>query len=169
MRLCRSLPMILFVLGCLLSAHIHTVYVCECVCSESHWLYIDEAGAVIYSCWSRGNNVFIWGGQRSRPHSANITPYGLDQLHTGQSTHFTLLHCMLQTHTNSQSPKWTLKLNRQKVPTLNLFFFLSQDQKNILICEAYSYDPVLLFCFTVSFYPPCCDLIELLDTDHLFT
>lgn len=30
--MCRSLPMILFVLGCLLSAYIRTVCVCELVC-----------------------------------------------------------------------------------------------------------------------------------------
>lgn len=35
-------------------SHTYSMCVWVCVCSESHWLCIDEAGAVIYSCWSRG-------------------------------------------------------------------------------------------------------------------
>lgn len=101
------------VLGCM-SAHIHThihtvhVCICECVCVQRD---ID----CVLTRWEKwfiaaglgGNNVFIRGGQRSRPHCANITPYRLDRLHTGQSTHLTLHHCSLQTHTHSQSPKST--------------------------------------------------------------
>lgn len=128
MCLCRGLPVILLVLGCLLTYIQYTCVcererVCVCVCVGSHWLCIDEAGAVIYCCWSRANNVFIRGGQRSRPHSADITPYGLDRLHTGQSAHFTLHHCMLQTHTHIfTESKMNFKTQKSNLPAENLFF-----------------------------------------------
>lgn len=105
------LPVILFVLGCPCSTHIHTYFY---VCSEGHWFCIDDVGAVIYSCWSQGNNVFIWGRQRRRPHSTDITPYGLDWVHAGQSTHFTLHHCTLQINTHTHIHWVTEVLNQIK-------------------------------------------------------
>lgn len=115
--------------------------VCVCVCPGSHWLYIDEAGAVIYCCWSRANNVFIRGGQRSRPHSADITAYRLDWLHTGQSARFTLHHCMLQTHTDIP-------------PVRN---------------ELWNTDSSLVVVYSVSLCLPCCDVVEVSDTNDSFS
>lgn len=81
-------------------------YVCVHISSESHWLCIDEVGAVIYNCWSWGNSVFIWGGQRSRPHSTDITPYGFGHS-IWVSQHTTLCITAQNKHTDSLSPEST--------------------------------------------------------------
>lgn len=90
---------------------------CVYISSESHWLCIDEVGAVIYNCWSFGSSVFIWGGLRSRRHSTVITPYG-----SGRSIRVSQHTSLCITARNKQSAESALKTSSTQ--TFNTYLWL---------------------------------------------